>query len=220
VLGLDHSPDPAALMSPDTHATEPQPADLAGLASLYGGGSDGPGDVLIGPASTPGTAQVVLRGIAPPERTELALFDTDGDGADELLVWRTDPGGLGGLAIYRFGRGPGGPRLARTRGPWLGLVPPGGRTALRRDAEGRRWLFIEEDGVERARLFDVQGWVREPDPAVLMALDSRLLLAGPAPAVVPAVPSPPEGPTDGPHVRSLMGDLDGDGQPDRVWRRD
>lgn len=219
VLGLDHSPDPTALMSPDTHATEPQPADLAGLASLYGGGSDGPGDVLIGPASSPDDARAVLRGIAPPERTELALFDTDGDGADELLVWRTDAAGLGGLAIYRFEGGPDGPRLARTRGPWLGLVPPGGRTALRRDEEGRRWLLIAEDGVERARLFDAQGWVREPDPALLMSLDTAALRAGPAPPVLPADPPSPAGPTDGARLGVLQGDLDADGRADLVRRR-
>ena len=224
VLGLDHAEDPTTLMHPDTHVAAPAAGDLAGLHSLYGGGADGPGDVCIERLSDGGHRGPVLRAIAPPDCTELALFDTDGDGADELLAWRTDGPGIGALMLYSFataGAGDAaGPRLVRSFGPLLGLVPFGEPTALRRSPDGRRWIISGTGSARRVRGFDNRGFLREPDGAELRALDLEALLRAPGPAVL-ALPDPDAarpGPTDGLPAAELIGDLDGDGNAERVRR--
>jgi hypothetical protein len=117
VLGLDHTPDESAVMHP-----EPSPeracigrSDRAALHSLYGGGTAARGDleVLGGP---------LLHGVAPPELTRWTLADTDGDGVEEVLVWRIDPAGHGGLTRFHFAPGP---RLTRAVGPLYAVpIPP------------------------------------------------------------------------------------------------
>jgi len=246
-LGLDHSPDPSSLMDPDTHLEAPAPPDLAGLHTLYGGGSDAPGDVIIERAGSGGRTGHALRDVAPSDRTELALFDCDGDGDDELLIWRTDPAGIGALTIYDFARhasdDAGGPLLARTLGPMLDLVPLEGTTSLRRSDDGRRWLLNEQGEVVRVYAFEAQCGLRVPDALEQVALDLPALLARDAPPVLgrsgsgaPAVVSGPRdgspcdtpgGPSgapgvapgmDGPRVEALEGDLDGDGRAERLRR--
>jgi hypothetical protein len=220
VLGLDHAEDPATLMHPDTHVAAPAAGDQAGLRSLYGGGVDGAGDVLIERLPDGARAGPVLRGLAPPGFTELALFDTDGDGADELLAWRADAAGLGALTILSFtpaaaGEEPG-PRLVRSLGPLLDLVPSGRTTALRRGPDGRRWIISGPPGARRVRGFDERGLLHTPGWVELGALDVEALLAAPGPPVLRATGAAP--PTDGPPAVELVGDLDGDGRPERVRR--
>jgi len=109
ILGLDHGDDPGSLMWPDTQVTEPAASDLAGLHSLYGGGTDAPGDLAVVRRAEPSAAParlLTLRGVAPPALTAHALFDTDGDGDDELLVWRTDALAQGSVMIYHFAPAP------------------------------------------------------------------------------------------------------------------
>jgi len=224
VLGLDHAEDPSTLMHPDTHVAAPAAGDLSGLRSLYGGGADGPGDVVIERLPDGGRCGPVLRAIAPPDVTELALFDTNGDGADELLAWRTDGSGIGALMLYSFATaGAGdeaGPRLVRSFGPLLDLVPFGEPTALRRSPDGRRWIISGTGGARRVRGFDDRGFLRDPEGPELRALDLEALLRAPGPAVLgppdPAAARP--GPTDGLPAAELVGDLDGDGRPERVLR--
>ena len=232
VLGLDHSLDPEALMYPDTHAVGPTASDLAGLFSLYGGGVDAAGDVVIESADEGGRCAPVLRGVAPPDRTALALFDVDGDGDQELLVWRTDAAGFGAAMLYDFeppspaaaAGGAAGPRLVRTIGPTLDMLPLDRPSFLRQSADGRRWLLVREPGFVNVYGFDEHGWRRVPDPQEWLALDTEALLAQPGPDVLPdtstalAEPLSRANLTDGRRVDALVGDLDGDGKSERVLR--
>lgn|GEM_PF-1964056 len=197
VLGLGHSAESRALMSPDTHAEVPTESDLAGLRSLYGrGGLRGPADLLVlalRPGATPGGSlgQPVSPGlseVAPAGRSAVAVFDTDGDGDDELLVWRTDVRGLGALMIYHFVQSPwadaradaggarqlgwSGPALARTLGPLLGAVSPLARTSFRRDKTGGRWIeSIFPGGETRLRRFGRDGLLHQPTPAQTLSVE-------------------------------------------------
>jgi hypothetical protein len=224
VLGLDHTPDPSALMYPDTHLAAPAASDRAGLASLYGGGEDGPGDVVILAAVGEGRAAPTLRRIAPPGRTALSLFDTDGDGDDELLVWRTDREGIGALTVYQFATvdAAGDPqaRLERSIGPLLDVVPPGAISCLRTGPDGRRWLLTIEAEDLRVYGFDAEGRLRKPDVEERIALDVDALLAARGPDVL-AGTSASSGAvhrTDGRPAKELVGDLDGDGRAERIRR--
>jgi hypothetical protein len=222
VLGLDHSPEPSSLMSSDTHVSAPTPADRAGLHSLYGGGQDAAGDVLIeGPRG--GTRPThALRRVAPSGHTAICLFDTDGDGDQEVLIWRTDREGIGALMIHHHASvrvgGEQEPRLVRTLGPWLDVVPPGARTALRTGPDGRRWIITVEGEDLRVRGFDERGRLRAPDVQERIALDVDALLAAPGPDVLSAEGAEVGHATDGSPAIELVGDLDGDGRPERLRR--
>jgi hypothetical protein len=209
VLGLDHAPDPASLMYPDTTVDAPTPADLAGLHSLYGGGEDGPGDlgiVIVASNEEPAPVVPFLRRVAPEQRTNFAVFDTDGNGSDDVVVWRTDAEGIGAVTIYHFKTGP---ELSRTIGPLLGVVPQGATTTFALDPEGRRWIVSQApDGTSRVRRFDDRGWLHPGVPEELVGA-----------------------PTSGSIQAALVttdflfdlaavaeGDLDGDGREDIVYR--
>lgn len=155
-VGLGHSLDPVALMNAEDHAqrTTPQASDLAGLHSLYGGGVDAPSDLVIqsGECEMLGTRLTVLRGIAPPDRTHAAVFDTEGDGQLELLVWRTDEAGYGDLIIYSFDKDLA---LTKTFGPLHGICPPGAAIRLGTTANQERLLLrIQPSGRVNALTFD------------------------------------------------------------------
>jgi len=187
VLGLDHAADEAAVMFP-----EPSPArarlagsDLAGIHSLYGGGAGARGDLVVEGGPT-------LHGVAPPELTGWTLFDVDGDGDDEVLVWRTDAAGHGALTSFHFDRGP---VLARTVGPLHGVVLPRLEPRFVTTAGGERLVILEpEHAPAQARTFDAQGLPR-PFAGELPARGAR-----------PAISD------------ELRGDLDGDGAIEFVRR--
>jgi len=192
VLGLDHTPDETAVMWP-----EPAPdrlrlaaTDLAGLHSLYGGGRDGPADLIV--ASPTGGS--VLRGVAPEATTAWRVFDVDGDGPAEIVLWRTDAPGNGALWIYRF---EAGAHLARTQGPLYGVVAPGIEVELVTTPEDERLLVLEpEHGAPHARVFDAHGIPQIFEGEIPPPLDA---------------PGPPDGPFEA--------DLDGDGVAEHVVRR-
>lgn len=194
VLGLDHSPDEESVMYP-----EPAPerahlarSDRAGIHSLYGGGPSAPGDLVVRSASAELTPELTLHALAPNELTGWSLFDTDGDGDDEILVWRTDERGFGALWSAHFAPGP---RLARTIGPLYGVLPPGAEPELRRTARGERLLIVRApQRAASALAFDAQGRLQA------------------FPGTVPEARA-----TCG-HAQVLRGDLDGDGEPETVSR--
>ncbi len=165
VLGLGHSAaDDAVMSTAADRPTELSPHDLAGLASLYGPNehaSAAAGDLVIdgGP---------VLRGIAPAATCDFAALDADGDGADDLLVWRTDAAGHGALTIYRFDSGL---RLAGTRGPFLGVIATGSTVRLAVGPTGARYLASIVGDRELLREFDrhgIPGTPRTPPPPGLL----------------------------------------------------
>jgi hypothetical protein len=164
-------------------------SDLCALRSLYGGGAAGPSDLVVmdsgaHPLST-------LYAVAPPELTGWTLFDTDGDGDEEVLVWRTDRAGQGALWVFHFANGPA---LERTVGPLYGVVGPGLEPSFRRLSSGERVLILEpEQGSAQARVFDDHG---------IPALHD---------GEVPPV-------TAMEHAETLAGDLDGDGRRETVAR--
>ena len=184
VLGLDHSSDPDALMYADPHTTQIERSDVAGIRTLYDRSPPGPGDLAV----TRGAETLaVLRGLAVPGAVEFELFDTDGDGHDELVLWRTDPAGHGELTSFFFDERC---RPYRTLGPRAGMTGPGAATALVVTAARERLLVLAyPNGNRVARLFDGRGILQDYE--------------GDPPALVQS-------------ARRLTGDLDGDGSEERV----
>jgi len=196
VLGLGHTEETAALMHHDSRSDAPTAADLAGLRTLLDDADPAvPGDLVL---AHDRAVALVVRGLAPVGHTDFGFFDMDGDGSDELLVWRTAPAGLGALLVLHFDAGPfGRPRLTHTAGPFVGLVPLDGETLFATGPSGRRWLHTRwPGGAFRTRRLDDAGLLVEPTPAELMALDTGSLGDG----------------------RRRSGDVDGDGRLEHARR--
>lgn len=188
VLGLGHSGDPSAVMSnaPGDRA-ELSRDDLAGLRSLYGDGSVvPPGSLVVRDAE--GAERAVLCGVAPAICCDYAVFDTDGDGRAEILVYRTDRAGHGSVSIYGYGPGPA---LARSSGPFHGVVLAGAEILTVEDEGMRILVSVLPDGRTAARAFDPHG--APTIPWELGADRARNL-----------------------GFRAVRGDLDGDGTVERV----
>lgn len=215
-LGLGHSADPSSLMFEDESRSRrvPTASDLAGLASLYGGGTDSDADLALylTACSEERERVTTLRAIAPRDKTAFAGFDADGDGADDLLVWRTDEPGHGELTVWFFDTAG---RITHTRGPLIGMCPAGMSMHFGVTEDGERLLVrVAENGRAHAVRFDDFG-VPQPRPGpafVLNALadaDGNWQLDGPLPAIEP-------GPCGSEWV--LLGDLDGEGEADGARR--
>lgn len=191
-LGLGHSPDRESVLYPQREGGRSMlgASDLAGLHTLYGGGEDGPGDLIIEREGAP-----ALRRVAPPGISEWGVFDTDGDGDDEILVWACGEVGEGALTIYHFSAGP---RLTRTVGPILGVAGPG--TRLMPVLGNERYLEITRaTGEQIRRDFAPDGSLRPP--RILPGTGSGAGTGAPA----------RRGPS--------LGDLDGDGNSELVRNR-
>jgi hypothetical protein len=157
-LGLDHTEDERAAMYPVPSVTRARLAasDLAGIHSLYGGGADSVADLCI-TAEGAQTPVAILRGVAPPAATTWFTFDTDGDGADEVLVARIDKLGHGWVTAYHFDAQA---HLERTVGPLYGIASPGARILGRVNELGERVLEVRaSSGEVTTRLFETGGRV-------------------------------------------------------------
>ena len=193
VLGLGHSADPGALLARDPLVQEPGRADRDALWTLYGGGELDSADLVVARGET---LLAVLHGVAPAELVDFQLFDTDGNGRDEVVVWRTDAprlgvaSGEGEMLVFHFAAGP---TPHRTVGPFHRIALHDASLHLvRAPIAGRLLLQAAEGGATLAYAFDENG---HPAP-----------WSGP----VPDVPDAPE--------RRREGDLDGDGVVERVER--
>lgn len=176
VLGLGHSTAEDAVMRTGVVRSAPLAAsDLFGLQSLYGGGVDAVGDLSI--ESEQGELLAMLRGVAANDVSDFAMFDVDGNGSDEVLVWRTDRAGYGQLMVYHFTVGPQDSRaqLARTTGPFMGAMSVGASHVLLRTAVDHRVLVtIFKNGKKIARQFDQHGVLR---PYSMQLVDVEQLAA-------------------------------------------
>ena len=162
-LGLGHSLDRRAVLHPqrENGRTEPAPSDLDGLYSLYGGGRDAPGDLVVEGRDVP-----ALRRIAPPADSGWTVLDTDGDGDDEVLVWASGEHGAGALTIYHFADGP---RLERTLGPVLGIAGHGARV----EAGAGALEVHRPDGTALRWTLDASGFPRDPVPVPWLDADAE-----------------------------------------------
>lgn len=177
VLGLGHSSDPDAVMSSeprDERHLRPGAADLCGLHTLYGGGADEAGDLLVRAAD--GRTLAVLRAVAPPASTTAFAMDLDGDGRTEVCVHRTDAKGHGAMVGYAFDAEG---RIERTLGPYAGLATPGARLAPALASNGARLLVVDlGNGRRIAHRFDEHGlawpWTGPVPECAAPSDDSRL----------------------------------------------
>lgn len=211
LLGLGHTEDESALMYPvpDWKRNSLRSSDLAALHSLYGGGEDGDGDLFVQDSS--GERVASLRRVAPRDLTDVGVLDTDGDGDEEILVWRTDRAGYGKLMIYHFEPGP---LLARTVGPIPGMVPAEVPHVTGVAANGDRLLIsLLPDGRWLGRRFDEEGLPRPLAPDMPLELgewrdgdgDGRWDAPDALEAFIPPA--------------AWAADLDGDGRPETITRR-
>lgn len=221
VLGLDHSPDASALMHAEHRGiAAPAAADLEALRSLYEDSYEpaGGSDLAIVRAGERGARMPVappVRGLAPPEATAWTVFDTDGDGADELLLWPRDPAAAGAIARIRFRADPttSAPVLERTEDPWEGLAGGGRTPVFAALPDGARLLVLERtDRRYVALVFDASGaptgsW--PPGRPLRLSAEREDADADQRwDREVPARPAPEE----------VSADLDGDGVPETVAR--
>jgi hypothetical protein len=192
VLGLGHSTVADAVMSTGVVRSAPlAPSDLFGLQSLYGGGVDAVGDLRI--ESEKGELLAALRGVAPSDISDFAVFDVDANGSDDVLVWRTDRAGNGQLMIYHFEKGA---QIARTTGPFVGAMASGAENLLMHTASGHRVLHTAyKNGRRIARHFDQYGVLK--GFSVHLISDEEMAAAEQA-------------------GNARVGDLDGDGRRERV----
>ena len=157
VLGLGHSVATDAVMSTGFVRSAPlADSDLFALQSLYGGGADEIGDLRL--ETDGGDLLGTLRGVAAPGLSDFAVFDVDGNGCDDVLVWRTDRAANGQLMIYHFSSGA---KLARTTGPLVGAMAGAADNLLLHTASGHRVLLTTyKNGRRVARHFDQYGVLR------------------------------------------------------------
>jgi len=211
-LGLDESPDPEAVMhlAHDARKTELAPADLAGIHSLYGGGENAEGDVLIVPhVETEGhPTPPPLRRVAPLPQDRVALFDADGDGRCELLVWSRDPRKTASLTVFHFDEAF---RVVRTTGPRPAIMPLRYESFFARTDDGRS-VLIHLLGGRRydVRVFSSIGYpASRPAPGTPLHLVCGLADADGDGVFDDASPLPP--------LRDpLLGDINGDGLSDTI----
>lgn len=192
ILGLGHSIAADAIMRTGVIRSAPlAESDLLGLQSIYGGGNRSAADLKI--ESEGGKPLGALRGVCPADLADYAVLDVDGNGKDEVLVWRTDRGGNGQLMVYHFGDGAA---LIRTTGPFYGAVAPDTQVLWMRTASGERVVLTTfASGQRLARRFDDYGILGPYDPARIPAEELAAAIAAGNP---------------------LLGDLDGDGRKERV----
>lgn len=192
VLGLGHSTADDAVMRTGVIRSAPlAESDLFGLQSLYGGGADAEGDLCI--ASVDGKPLGALRGVAPAKLAEYALLDVDGNGKDDVIVWRTDRAGNAQVMIYHFDEGV---VLARTTGPFYGAIAHGAEALWMQTAAGDRVLVTTfGNGRQSARRFDKYGALGPYAPELIPAKELAAAIAA---------------------GNLKAGDLDGDGRQERV----
>lgn len=217
-LGLGHARDPDSIMSElyaadgtgaQTRVRAPRitGSDAAGIHTLYGGGVASEGDIEILAVTAEGTLVPLaptLRRIAPPELIQWDAFDADGDGRDEVVLWpRTGSetaialGAAGVTLVHCDDQA----WVERVEGPMIGMLDP------RRPPLVRAGTALSDPGALGIRRDDGSLSVLrfEPDGLPLGVV------------VDPGFAADEWREGGSPSARSL-GDLDGDGRPERLTR--
>lgn len=142
VVGLGHSDDERAIMYPSSDPSRSAPAvsDRAALASLYG------------------DAGLVGFDAASFGRRRL---DVDGDGLDEELVWRLDPGGASRIQTFHLDAAG---RATHSTGPWLSSIDLRREGASIEPLEGGGAVLLQRHPENRytAWGFDADGKADDP----------------------------------------------------------
>ncbi len=187
VLGLGHTPDENAILATDPKTERIQRSDRDGLWTLYAEVDPGPNDYAI---YRDDKLTAVLYGLRVEGASEAQFFDADGNGRDELVVWRMDPLGFGQLVAFFF---EGTSRPVRTMGPRYGMVDGMARvTLVITETEERLVVLDFPNGKRLAHIFDENG-VPVAFKGVLPKFDQI-------------------------GARRSEGDLDGDGERESVLR--
>ena len=163
VLGLGHSSDLESVMvaQRENGRLVLAASDRHGLQSLYGGGSEGLGDLVI-----ERDGAHILRRVAPPASTDWTLFDSDGDGDLEIIVWTRASAREGALTIYHFGPGV---LLSKTVGPVLGIAGYGAEIECTLEAGARCLDVFQPDGNVYRFRFDEHGFPGDRQPIPVRA---------------------------------------------------
>ncbi len=220
LLGLDHVPDPRALMNGAHDARNRvlrlSQGELDGLGTLYGTAEEPTERDLVveGP-----TGSCVLRGWASDlylGTLGYGLADLDGDGDDELAVWREQElaSPLAWIDFALDDAGEHAPRPLLVRGPLLGLVGPELTASVTAELGTglRLWILERADGAFGASVLEAHGRIGSSPQRALELEDGRADVDGDS-----VFDSGPDGAVR-PLSSSHEGDVDGDGLPERVRR--
>jgi hypothetical protein len=215
ILGLGHSPVPGALMYggyDESHVALTE-HDLAGLHTIYGGGEDAPSDLAIVHFDTKGKpkhAAPALRRVLPDSH-RFAVLDADGDGNDDVLVWRGDRK-IGPMMRYAF---MANARIDKSSGPLVGITRTDRDTWIS-EAESAGPILVDvlDDGRYIATGFNEKGLPAEPLQKGPLALSNGLADRDGDGVLEQRTPLPPRT-AEGQEIVGRV-DVDGDGHQDRL----
>ncbi len=162
VLGLGHSSDPMSVMRPvlDGAWKELAATDRHALQTLYGGGEETAGSLRVLDAE--GRRLSILVGAAPPEDVDFAVFDIEGDGVAEVVMWPKRSSAVPWIWWWKLDEAG---RVMRTVGPYVCNVDPR-KGAHFAGAEGGLGVAVlpSGEGRYRAYRFSATGTASVPWP--------------------------------------------------------
>ena len=215
ILGLGHSPVAHAVMYggyDETHVALTE-HDLAGLHTIYGGGEDAANDLAIvhfDADGSPKTAAPALRRVLPAD-CRFTVLDANGDGNDDVLVWRGDRK-LGPMMRYAFMINA---RIEKSTGPFVGITRPDRDTWVAEAQNGDTVLLdVRDDGRYVASGFNDAGIPGEPLPKGPLVLKNGLADRDGDGVLEQRTPLSPCTASGQKIVASA--DVDGDGHEDRL----